>query len=137
MSVRRIALGSLVIFSIMIVACLILSSIAQSSKRITGTYTSMHFNEEGGDVLGEELKIVVGKQGYQGALQFANGEPEDLLVVDIIVDQKKISFRVPDASEEAGYFTGTIEDGMIKGVFAYKGGATETVILKKGKSYWD
>jgi hypothetical protein len=32
---------------------------AQGGHRITGTYTNMYYNKEGGDVLGEELKIVV------------------------------------------------------------------------------
>src|SRR5580698_1737 len=75
---------------------------AQSAARITGTYTNMYYNKEGGDVLGEELKIVV-KQGggYQGALQFAEGEPQNLIVVEIKVVGSKINFSVPDSDPYA------------------------------------
>src|SRR5882762_7050239 len=82
---------------------------AQSVGKITGTYTNMYYNKEGGDVLGQELKIVVTQGGeYQGALQFAEGEPEDLIVVDIKVVGNKISFSVPDTDPNACQFSGTL-----------------------------
>jgi len=110
---------------------------AQGGRRITGTYTNMYYNKEGGDVLGEELKIVVAQGRYQGVLQFAEGEPEDLVVVDIELKGDTISFWVPDADNHAGRFSGTIADGVIRGEFKFKRGGTENVTLKKGKSYWD
>lgn len=39
---------------------------SETGIKITGTYTNMHYNEEGGDILGEELRIVVGAKGYLG-----------------------------------------------------------------------
>ena len=111
---------------------------AQGARRITGTYTNMYYNEEGGDVLGEELKIVVTRRGrYQGALQFAEGEPDSLLLVNIEVTGDAIRFSVPEGDTHAGRFNGTISSNAIQGEFRYANGAVEKVVLKKGKSYWD
>jgi len=98
----------------------------------------MYYNKEGGDVLGEELKIVMTQGGrYQGALQFAEGEPEDLIVVDIELKGDTISFSLPDTDNHAGRFSGTIANGILRGQFKFKRGGIENVTLKKGKSYWD
>jgi hypothetical protein len=110
---------------------------AQSAPRITGTYSNMYFNKEGGDVLGEEIKIVFTNKGYQGALQFAEGTPSALMVVDIKVEGTKVSFSVPEPDPNACQFTGTIHRGVLKGQLRFKRGASEEVELKKGKSYWD
>lgn len=115
----------------------LLSIRAGEASRITGTYTSMHFNKEGGDLLGQELKIVLTRKGYQGALQFAEGGPGQLIIVDIQTEGNKISFTISDSYPEAGQFSGTIQGGIIRGVFRFKGGGEERVELKRGKSYWD
>ena len=97
----------------------------------------MYFNKEGGDVVGDELKIVATGKGYQGALQFAEGAPSNLIVVDTKLDGAKISFSVRDSDSYASEFDGTIENGFLKGQFHFKSGATEKVELRRGKSYWD
>ncbi len=112
-------------------------AMAQNANRVTGTYTNMYYNEEGGDLLGQELKIVLARDGCQGALQFAEGGPEQLIVVDITIDGTKIAVSLPDSCPQAGQFHGTIQNGTISGQFVYKTGGSEQVILKKGKSYWD
>src|SRR4051812_10564012 len=111
---------------------------AQSAGKPTGTYTNMSYHKTSGDVTGQELKIVPVQGGeYQGALQFAEGEPEDLVVVEIKLLGKKINFSVPDTDVHAGEFSGTLEVGVIRGQFRFKKGGTANVTLKKGKSYWD
>ena len=132
-----------VLLSVVITASLVLfmcaGVAAQSPKpaKITGTYTNMYFNREGGDLLGEELKIVRTRKGYQGALQVAEGGPGELIVVDIKLTGNKIEFAVPDTHPDACQFSGTLNVGVIRGEFQYKTGSTEKVTLKKGKSYWD
>src|SRR4051812_24071495 len=119
---------------------LMVTSYAQprpATKKPTGTYSNMYFNEEGGDVLGEELKIVQARSGYQAVLQTAEGEPSDLAVVSLQITADRISFVVPDAFPYAGEFSGTLRNGSIEGVFKFKNGVTKNVTLKKGKSYWD
>jgi hypothetical protein len=110
---------------------------AQNAPRITGTYSNMYFNQEGGDLLGDEVRIVAASGGYQGALQFAEGEPGDLIVVPVTVTGNRISFAIPDSSAYPGRFDGAIENGHLKGEFRFKNGGSEKVELPRGKSYWD
>jgi len=110
---------------------------AAKTPRLTGTYTNMSFNREGGDLLGQELRIVRTRKGYQGVLQFAEGEPSELMIVDLKVSGKTLEFTVPDSSPNACQFAGTIDGGVIRGQFKFRTGSSEDVTLKKGKSYWD
>jgi len=110
---------------------------ARSLPRLTGTYSGMYYNAEGGDVLGTEIRIVNTRKGFQGVIQFSEGAPEELVVVDIQIKDNAVSFVVPEPSPYAGEFTGTINDGILRGEFRYKSGGSNKVELKKGKSYWD
>jgi hypothetical protein len=86
--------------------------------------------------LGKEIKIVYTRNGYQGALQFAEGAPQPLMIVDIKVDGTKISFAMPNGPS-GGKFSGTFASGVLKGEFQFSEGGSEQVELHKGKSYWD
>ncbi len=112
-------------------------AIGSTVKDVAGTYTNLAFNKEGGDLLGVEIRIVPTKKGYEGVLQFAEGGPEELILVEIQVENKSIRFSIPDSDPNAGSFSGVIENGVLKGHFQYKSGGAEDVVLKKGKSYWD
>jgi hypothetical protein len=70
----------------------------------------MYYNAEGGDVLGDEIRIVYTRSGYQGVVQFAEGEPEELVIVRVDGLGTRVSFSVPDSSPYAGQFTGSIEN---------------------------
>ena len=70
-------------------------------------------------------------------MQFAEGEPEDLILVDIELRNETINFSIPDADVHAGHFAGTVIDGVLRGQFKFKSGCVESVTLKRGKSYWD
>jgi len=110
---------------------------APTRPRVTGTYSDMSYNSQGGDLLGTEIKIVNTRKGLQGAIQFSEGAPEELVIVDIQVKDGVVSFVVPESSPYAGEFTGTISNGILRGEFRYKSGGSNKVELKKGKSYWD
>jgi hypothetical protein len=110
---------------------------ARTTPRLTGTYSDMYYNSQGGDVLGTEIKIVNTRKGLQGALQFSEGAPEELIIVNIEVKNGAVSFVVPESSPYAGEFTGTIMNGTLRGEFHYKSGGSNKVELKKDKSYWD
>ena len=109
----------------------------QKTFRATGTYSNMYYNAEAGDVIGDEIKIVYTRNGYQGVMQFAEGEPEELVIVSVKVKGTSISFSVPNSSPYSGQFAGVIENGTLKGEFRFKTGGVDRVELKKGKSYWD
>jgi hypothetical protein len=106
-------------------------------RDIVGTYSDLKFNQQGGDLLGVELRIVMTRNGYQGVVQFAEGGPGELILVNVQVDGKRIKFVIPDDNSNAGSFSGVIGNGVLTGHFQYKGGGAEDVVLKKGKSYWD
>lgn len=108
-----------------------------SEPRIAGTYSNLHYIEEAGDLLGEEIKIVPGSPDYQGAFQVAQGAPEKLIVVDAKVEGPKIRFTIPDSSSYAGEFIGKVENAVLKGQFKFKSGVSEKVELPRGKGYWD
>jgi hypothetical protein len=111
---------------------------SQLSTKITGTYTNMYFNQEGGDLLGEELRIVAVPGGYQGTFQVAEGVPESLVLVDVKTNGTNITFSVPTGYLESGAFAGTIQNGVIKGSFLRPdGSAGSAITLQRGKSYWD
>jgi hypothetical protein len=126
-----LAVGTILLF------CMLVPAQTSKPGRVTGTYTNMSFNKEGGDLLGQELKIVKTRKGYQGALQLAEGEPGELSVVDIKISGDKIEFEVPDSSPDGCRFSGTIEGSKIVGQFRFKSGGSQTVTLTKGKGYWD
>ncbi len=127
---RRITIGLLLV-SLMQIA------IAQEPIRITGTYSDMYYNKEAGDVVGEEMRIVATAAGYQGVLQFAEGVPSDLIVVDVKLDGNKVSFSIPGSSVYAGPFAGTLDNGVLRGELRFKSGTTEVIRLPRRKSYWD
>ena len=110
---------------------------APAVTRLTGTYSDMYYNAQGGDVLGTEIRIANTRKGFQGVIQFSEGTPEELVVVDIQIKNDAVSFVVPEPSPYAGEFTGSIRAGVLKGEFRYKSGGSNKVELKKGKSYWD
>jgi len=112
--------------------------IGQTSRNITGTYTNMSYIEDAGDVVGYEIKIVFIGDGFQGALQIAEGVPGKLILVEVQSPDTKVSFSIPDSSGPyAGQFVGTIEGSVLKGEFRFKDGGSDKVELKRGKSYWD
>jgi hypothetical protein len=104
-----------------------------------GTYTNMHDGQSRGSVLGEELRIVYTDKDYEGMLQFAVGEPGEIVIVPVKLTGNKIEFTVPDLPPmyKASRFSGMIDPMTIRGQFIYRNGSSREVVLKKGKSYWD
>ena len=109
------------------------------SAKITGTYTDMYYNRDGGDLLGTELKIVFTSKGYQGVIQFGHGGASPLMIVEIKVNGNKIQFDIPLTQPPLypTHFEGTVDATGLKGIFRIGTIEGESVILKRSKSYWD
>lgn len=107
--------------------------------KYTGTFSSLEYNQEGGDLLGVEIKIVQTRKGYQGALQIAEGGPSQLMVVDVFFDKDNVRFEIPKSYTEygGGIFEGKIDSKGIKGAFRFKGKVGDQETLVHGRSYWD
>ena len=113
---------------------------AEPSKvRFVGTYTNLRYSTESGDLGGVELKIVPARGRFQGALQIAEGAPSELMVVDVLVEKNKISFRIPNSYPiyGEGTFEGVIELAAIRGHFTFGKAVNEEISLKRGRGYWD
>ena len=126
------------------VMCLLLSGLPEvfgKDREInyTGTFSNLEYNQEGGDVLGIEVKIVPTRKGYQGALQIAEGGPSELMVVDVFFERDRIKFQIPGSykSYGGGVFEGAIDAHGIKGRLSFKGGAGDDETLIRRHSYWD
>ena len=114
---------------------------AETSKvRVVGTYTNLRYSTGSGDLGGVEIKIVPARgRGFQGALQIAEGAASELMVVDVIVEKNKISFRIPNSYPiyGGGTFEGAIEPAAIRGHFTFGEAVNEEISLKRGLGYWD
>lgn len=111
---------------------------AQAGERkISGIYSSLYFNEEGGDLLGMEVLIFPSGSGpelaYSAFIQIAEGGAPYGVVVPVSVTDGRISFALPAGSVYAGMeFNGTFTDSGL--VLTDNNGNKEH--LKHGQSYW-
>src|SRR5258708_5424616 len=71
---------------------------AEKKIRVTGIYSDLYFNQEGGDLLGHEIFIVYTSGGYVAFVQESLGEPGMPGVVPVQVHGDTLSFNVPDPS---------------------------------------
>ena len=127
---------NLIILIILILFIVIRSMISQNEIKKTGTYSNMEYNDEGGDLLGEEIRIVYTTSGYQGAIQFSGGEPSQLILVDITFHSDSLLFNIPTSGYK-GFFKGKLSKGGIEGVLKFFKKGEKKISLKRGKSYWD
>lgn len=104
-----------------------------SSQKVTGIYSDMQYNREGGDVVGQEVFIVFSKSGYFAILQLSEGEPSAPVVVPVKVAGSAVTFTVPTEMDTRGTFKGNISGGHLVGTFSGNG---QKVDLKRKSSYW-
>lgn len=109
-----------------------------------GTFSNMYFHQEAGDLLGEEIKIVIGEERTDddapliGIFQQAMGAPLNPVLVDVRCGKDGVEFALPDDEYGAGsVFRGTITKKGIHGVFTHAKGARDEVDLPRRASYWD
>jgi hypothetical protein len=112
---------------------------ADKAPKYTGTFSSLEYNKEGGDLLGVEIKIVLTGKGYQGVLQIAEGGPSELMMVAVSFDKDNVRFEIPSSYTEygGGVFEGKIDSKGIKGKFKFNGVVGDQENLFRGRSYWD
>lgn len=121
---------------ILLSACATASEKPQSDKlqtKVTGVFSDMRYNGEGGDVLGIEVFVTYSSHGYFVVYQSSEGEPSIPVVVPAHVSGTAISFAVPAGTDPRGAFAGTINGQELTGTFS---GNQETVHLRRKASYW-
>lgn len=117
------------------------ASAAQNvAVHVTGLYSDLQYNEEGGDLLGMELFIFRSKDGYQVLVQISEGELPTVSLVPLDVDGANIRFTIPAVSgSDRMTFSGTVSAQGIKGHWSdgrLSPTGTKDELLKRGKSYW-
>jgi hypothetical protein len=108
------------------------------APRVSGIYSNLHWNAEGGDLLGIELFVVPrdtgsGEPAWSVFVQIAEGGAPCAAVVPLTVMGDRIEFTLPKGSSCAGlHFVGTLSPTEI--TLRWDAGTVEH--LKRGKSYW-
>lgn len=104
-----------------------------------GMFTSMYYNEEGTDVLGDEVFIVYTSHGFQGTFQMARGGVSGLQMFEPVLDGKRVAFTVTDPwGGEPLLFEGEIDAEGLRGRFRYPDGERGwDADLKRAPSYWN
>jgi hypothetical protein len=110
---------------------------AATSPRISGIYSDLAYNVEGGDLVGVELLVVPTRSDkeplWQAFVQIAEGDAPFCAVVSLAISGAKVAFTLPPGGALGGlHFTGTISSTEI--VLTTPGGQIEH--LRRGKSYW-
>jgi hypothetical protein len=109
-----------------------------ATVKVPGTYSSLEYNDEGGDLLGMEVKIVPAGGRLQAAVLVSEGEPAPMVVVDVRVTGRTVSFKMPASDfNEAWNFNATVTRKGLVGTIAYASGAKENVTLARRCGYWD
>jgi len=128
----------MIYFLIIVIGLLSFTGLAASAEavKLTGTFSSFEYNEEGGDLIGTELRIVLTSHGYQGTIQMAEGSPGELVKISPIFDGLNISFEIKDELYQ-GQFKGSYTDHGIEGVIYYVGGGESSECLPRKVGHWD
>lgn len=110
---------------------------ADETRGIYGTYSSLKYNEEGGDLLGYEFRFAPSKHGLKAIVQVSEGGVGEIFLVDVRKSGEKIEFDVPIAPDFKASFVGIIQNGRLEGDIIYPTGSIEKISISRGRSYWD
>ena len=78
-------------------------SAPQVHPRVSGVYSDLHYNSEGGDLLGMELLIIPSDpSGYRAFVQIAEGGAPFAVIVPLLVDGSRVEFTLPAGSAIQG-----------------------------------
>jgi hypothetical protein len=109
---------------------------------ITGIYSNLRYNKEGGDLLGVEVLIFPSKglTSFSALVQLAEGGAPFAVLVPVRVTGMQVEFTIPEGGPYAGVrFSGTVSRTELVGRWSSGsalGGPGDTERLRRGKSYW-
>ena len=108
---------------------------AENKLKITGIYSDMNYNAEGGDLLGMEVFIMFSTDGiksdYYATVQMAEGVPTPPVLIKAKINDDQIELSFPYGSQKMK-FKGRVTNDGIKGKFA---GQKAQIFLKRKQSH--
>jgi hypothetical protein len=113
------------------------TSSAELMPELRGTYSSLAYHKEAGDLLGYEVRFIPTKEGTRAVVQMSEGEPGEVYVVEVKASGRDVAFDMPLSATERGSFTGKLGKTGLVGVLTFPAGASEKITLSKGASYWE
>jgi len=113
------------------------ASTTPTSPRISGIYSDLAYNVDGGDLVGVELLVVpTGSEKeplWRAFVQIAEGDAPYCAIVPLAISGTKVAFTLPPDGTLGGLqFSGKISSTEI--VLTTPSGQIEH--LRRGKSYW-
>jgi len=117
------------------------ASATDTKAHITGIYSDLEYNQEGGDLLGTEIFIVYSADdSFVGFVQCWEGGTTRPDVVPIKVSGDTISFKVLAPSLGEGTYKGRVVKTGFDGEWTHPSAdgtsKTEPIHLKRKQSYW-
>ena len=117
-----------------------ISNSYSNDLKSTGIYSSLSYNNEGGDLLGIEILVFLGDIGYFVLFQSAEGEPYRPEVIPAKINGNIIKFTLSDKNKGySGEFIGEFNSTGLSGQFSngqLSPFGKKKVKLLKGQSYW-
>jgi len=104
------------------------------TPKLTGIFSTMHYNRSSGDVSGVEVFIMFTNDGYRASVQVAEGVPAVPMLVTVKITGTRLMFDVPYDGLVLR-FEGNIRQDGITGRFGQVD-SQEPITLKRGQSYW-
>jgi hypothetical protein len=136
MHIRKALRGAIAAARFILLLLLSIISVEAIAASPAGTYSSLQYNQEGGDLLGYEVLIIPTDVGYKAVVQVAEGSPGEVYIVELHMSDGYIHFDIPLSSGKKESFSGQVRGQFLIGDITSPSGI-EHVRLKHGSSYWD
>ncbi len=103
----------------------------------TGTYSSLAYNDESGDLNGYEIEVLPAAKGTKLVLQIAEGELVDVVVAEASQADGTItaSFELPRRG--GCRLSARVVESSLVVSFDFGNGAIDTATLARSVGYWD
>ena len=116
------------------------SSIAAFAAKpsFVGIYSSFHYSEKSGDIVGMEIQIIPNPIGYSAIVQASEGAPAFPEVYRINIKENSFKLDIPKTSAcglMPGEYSGSFKDNAL--VLSGPTPPGRKYILAKGKSFWE
>lgn len=108
-----------------------------ASATLHGTYSSLKYSGESGDINGYEVEFIPTNKGLRAVVQTAQGEINGIYVVDVSEGKDmQVSFLIPLNTTEKQTFVVRAYGNELRGTILLPAGS-QNLILKRTTGYWN